>query len=167
MLVPFESLPSHSRLWIYQSNRKFTSEEAKIISDSLTAFTNSWSAHGTPLKASFEIRFDQIVILAVDEYLHSASGCSIDDSVKTIKDLGRILNIDFFDRTRIGFYINGQVHSIRMPELKSKLELGEWNGRSIFINNLIVTKGDLANAWLIPAESSWLQRYLPREKVVG
>lgn len=167
MLVPFESLPPHSRLWIYQSNRKFTSGETKIIFDGLTAFTSSWSAHGVPLQASFEIRFDQIVILAVDEQLHGASGCSIDDSVKTIKGLGQALNIDFFDRTRIGFYIDGLVHTIRMHELKSKLESGEWNSRSIFINNLIVTKRELAHGWLITAESSWLRRYLPREKVVG
>lgn len=167
MLVPFESQPDHSRLWIYQSNRKFTSEEVKIISDALAAFTSSWCAHGVPLHASFEIRFDQIVILAVDEQVHSASGCSIDDSVKTIKELSQALTIDFFDRTQIGFYVNGQVHNIRMTELKSKLESGEWNGSSILINNLIVTKVELENGWLIPAESSWLRRYLPREKVVG
>ena len=33
MFVEFENLPSHSRVWIYQSDREFTTQEVALISD--------------------------------------------------------------------------------------------------------------------------------------
>jgi len=31
MYIPFDELPGHSRVWIYQSNRKFSDEEIAEI----------------------------------------------------------------------------------------------------------------------------------------
>ena len=33
MLVPFSELPEDARIWIYQSNRPFTHEEAAAVKD--------------------------------------------------------------------------------------------------------------------------------------
>ena len=44
MYVPFENLPPESKVWIYQSNRKFTEEEWLAIETDLKAFIDSWSA---------------------------------------------------------------------------------------------------------------------------
>lgn len=167
MLVPFETLPDHSRLWIYQANRKLTSEEIRIISDKLSAFTSSWSAHGVPLRASFSIRYDQILVLAADEQVHPASGCSIDDSVRVVREIGEEFNVDLFNRTLIGFLVDGQVLSIGMAELRSSLESGIWNAESTLINNLVNAKGALDKLWLVPAGTSWLKRYLPVERLAG
>jgi hypothetical protein len=71
----------------YQATRPFNSSELSIISDDFLRFTNSWAAHGIPLNAGFDIRFNQFVILAADEYVQQASGCSIDDSVRKVKEL--------------------------------------------------------------------------------
>jgi hypothetical protein len=167
MFIPFESLPDHSRIWVYQSNRKFNSQEITIISDALLAFTGEWSAHGIPLRSSFDIRFDQFIILAADEISNAASGCSIDDSVRFIKDLGQKLNIDLFDRTLIAFKNHDKVMTIPMAQLKEKYKEGMWNGQTPLINILINKKGDLNTVWFVPAELSWLKRYLGRETVAG
>lgn len=167
MFTPFESLPDHSRIWIYQANRKFNSEDITIISGALLAFTEQWSAHGLPLRSSFDIRFNQFIILATDENSNAASGCSIDDSLRTIKDLGQKLNVDFFDRTLIAFRKQEEVITIPMAELKKKFEEGVWNNQTLLINNLIGKKGELNTGWLVPAELTWLKRYLPRETVAG
>lgn len=167
MLVPFESLADHSRLWIYQADRKLTSDEVRIISDRLSTFTTSWSAHGVPLKASFDLRFDQIIVVAADERVHEASGCSIDDSVRAVKGIAQELNLDLFDRTSIAFLEGDQVRLIKLANLKTSLEAGEWNAESTFINNLVSTKRELAKSWLVPAGSSWLKRYLPIERLAG
>ena len=42
MYVPFENLPPESKVWIYQSNRKFTEEEWSAIETDLKAL----SIHG-------------------------------------------------------------------------------------------------------------------------
>ena len=38
MYVPFENLPPESKVWIYQSNRKFTEEEWSAIETDLKTF---------------------------------------------------------------------------------------------------------------------------------
>ena len=167
MFVPFEKIQDSSRIWIYQTNRKFNSEESKIISHALTAFTEGWLVHGSPMQASFSLRYDQFVILAADEDANAASGCSIDDSVRTLKRLGSELTIDFFDRTLVGFKNEEHVFTISSSDLKTKLSDGVWSSDTLVFNNLVNTKRDLTQAWLVPAGASWLKRYLPKQTVVG
>jgi len=167
MFVPFEKIQDSSRIWIYQASRKFNSAESRIISDALTAFTEGWLVHGSPMQASFSLRYDQFIILAADEEANAASGCSIDDSVRTLKRLGSELTIDFFDRTLVGFKKDEHVFTISALDLKAKLSDGVWNSDTLVFNNLVNTKRDLTQAWLVPAGASWLKRYLPKQTVVG
>lgn len=167
MFVPFESLPDTSRIWIYQADRKFILQELSAISDTLMAFSQQWSAHGIPLRSSFEIPFDQFIILAVDENSNAASGCSIDDSVRMIKTLGEKLDVELFDRTKIAFKLDSGIITVPLDELKGKYLEGLWNNQTLVVNNLISSKGELAGGWLIPAEQTWIRRYLPEKAVIS
>src|SRR6188768_266542 len=113
MFVPFQSLPDHARIWIYQSERKITSEEKTIISDTLEAFTQQWAVHGQPMDASFAVLHDQFIILAAND---QASGCSIDSSVRTIKNLGDQLGVDFFNRNLIAFQKRNEVTTVVLQD---------------------------------------------------
>ena len=165
MHTSFNALPDHARIWIYHANRRFTADEIAIISATLTSFTERWSVHGTPLPASFDIRFDQFIILAADENAAGVSGCSIDDSVRTIKDVGQKLGLDLFDRTLVGFKIGDEIVSVPMAELATKYSEGRWDQGTLVVNTLLDSKGELESNFLAPAASTWLKRYLPREKV--
>ena len=167
MFIPFASLPDHSRLWIYQSDRKFTAEEVSLISDALLSFTDQWNAHGSPLMTSFDIRLNQFIVIAADEQHVPASGCSIDGAVRTIKELGQRLGIDFFDRTAIAFFENEGVTIFPMASLKKLFNEGVLHHESHLINLLVPTKADLENSFIVPASSTWLRRYLPTENVAG
>jgi len=167
MHIPFSALPDHSRLWIYQSNRKLTSTDISIISQALLSFTQQWSAHGDPLMTSFEIKLDQFIVLAANERHVPASGCSIDGAVRAIKDLGERLDIDFFDRTAIAFYLDERVKLIPMTALKKHFSDGSLNQDSQFINLLVPSKEDLEKGLLVPVSQTWLRRYLPAENVPG
>lgn len=167
MFVPFEKIHDRSRIWIYQSNRKFNVDEVRIISGSLRAFTEGWLVHGSPMQASFDIRFDRFIILAADEDVNSASGCSIDDSVRTIKKLGSDLSIDFFDRTQVAFRTADQVFLIPTSDLKNKLSAGAWNAETTVFNNLVGSKGDIDTTWQVAAGTTWLKRFLPKQTVAG
>lgn len=167
MFVPFNSIDDRSRIWIFQANRKINSSESKIISDTLRAFTESWLVHGSPMQASYDLRFDQFVILAADEQANAASGCSIDDSVRNIKNLGAHLNIDFFDRTSVAFKKDENVITVPMADLTAKLREGVWDGTTLVFNNLVSTKGDLNTKWLAPANATWLKRYLSKQEAIG
>ena len=167
MFVPFNSLPDDSRVWIYLADRKFTKEEVAIISEALASFSNRWMVHGTPLRSSFDILFGQVIILAADEKSTGVSGCSIDDSVRTMKELGKVLNSDFFDRTLVAFRKDQHLVTIRLPELKLKLKDGVWDNKSYVANTLVQTKGDWDRNGFVAAELTWLKRYLPRESVAN
>ncbi len=45
MYIPFENLPEESKIWIYQSNRKFSDAEFSEIETDVRAFLDSWEAH--------------------------------------------------------------------------------------------------------------------------
>jgi hypothetical protein len=163
MLVPFESLPLSSRVWIYQSNRKLSLYEKQLITEKLTDFVNQWSAHGQPLKASFLIEYDHFIILAADESYRTASGCSIDDSVRVVKETGGLANVDFFDRSQVAFLNEGQVLLIKQKDLKEKFKEGMWNEHTLTFNNLANTITHLRNEWICHAGKTWLTRYVPQQ----
>lgn len=160
MFAPFETLADSARIWIYQAGRKFTETEKSTISDTLTAFTHSWVAHGNPLKTSFAIFYDQFIVLAADENFNEASGCSIDSSVRVIRQLDQQFSLSLFDRTKIGFLKGEHIEMIPLNELPRALTEGRWQQNSALFNNVIESKGQLKNGWIIPANQSWLKRYL-------
>lgn len=165
MFAPFNTLEDSARIWIYQASRNFTESEKNTISETLTAFTHAWVAHGNPLKTSFTILYDQFIVLAADEKYASASGCSIDSSVRVIRQLDQQFSLDLFDRTKIAFSRDGQVEMIPLNELAKALTEGRWTNNSLFFNNVIEAKGQLENEWQVPAAQTWLKRYLSKAVV--
>ena len=103
MLVAFDTLPETSRVWIYQANRSFTEEELTEITANLEAFLKEWTAHGQELKAGYEIKYKRFIILALDQSLASASGCSIDASVHFIQTLEKNYKVDLLDKMNVSY----------------------------------------------------------------
>jgi hypothetical protein len=165
MFVPFETIAPSSRVWIFQSMRKFTSSEMAVLTDFLQSFTENWAAHGQPLRSSFDIRFDQFIILAADESFNSASGCSIDESVRAIKEIENRLGAVLFDRQSVAFMDNDSVFLISLADLKQKYVEGIWNEATPTFNNLVSFRNQLDSEWIVPAVNTWLKRYAPGRKV--
>lgn len=163
MFIPFESLASSSRIWIFQANRPFSSEELKFANQKLRAFTEEWAVHGVPLNTSYKIEFNQFIILAADERQHTASGCSIDSSVRALKELEAALDVDLFDRNQVAFKTGDSITLISLQELKEKFRNGILKADSFAFNNLVSTKSELENGWIVPAAKTWLKRYIPNE----
>ncbi|HZY80431.1 MAG TPA: hypothetical protein VFE50_12975 [Cyclobacteriaceae bacterium] len=167
MYVPFSQLPDHSRIWIYQANRKLTNDEKIQAATALQVFCASWSAHQQALKTSYSIEHDQFIILATDEDYHQPSGCSIDSSVHALKHLQNDLGIDLFDRTMVAFFVNGDVVTLPLARLKGAFESGELGADTITFDNLVPSRGDLAHRWKTPVEKTWLVKYLPNSALAS
>jgi hypothetical protein len=165
MFVPFDTLPDNARIWIYQADRKFLPEEIKAINETTRLFCEAWSAHGQPLKTSFQLDHQQFLILAVDEASAGASGCSIDGSVRMLKQLQSELGTDFFERTKIPFLLENEVTLVNTSALKKAFADGVLNSASLTFNILIATKGELEKGWIVPAGKTWLSKYLPKSAV--
>jgi hypothetical protein len=163
MFIPIAQLPPSSKVWIYQANQRFTAEQEDKISSALQAFTTEWEVHGSPLPASFEIRFNQFVVIAAND---TASGCSIDASVRVMKDIGALTGLDFFDRNLVAIKGENGVDFLPLKELKSSFRSGLWNEHSLFFNNAISSLADYHISWPQEAGKTWLKRYFFNESVV-
>ena len=162
MYTAFNQLPPDSRVWIYQADRAFSGSEEKTISDSLSEFCSQWAAHGVQLQTSFTIQHRQFIVLSVNEKAYGASGCSIDGSVRILKDLSQQLNIDFFNRTKIAFLIEGEIKLYSTQELPMLFKSGTLSSSSVTFNNLVADKITFEKSWKISAEKTWLAKYLPK-----
>jgi hypothetical protein len=149
-----------SKIWIYQSSREFTNNEAAEINAFGKSFAESWASHGNRLSAHFEIRYNRFLIFAVDEKAAGASGCSIDKSVAFVKQLETKYNVNFFDRMLTAFKSNGEIVSLPLSEFQDKVKAGEITGQTIVFNNLVSTKEDFETTWETELKNTWLARFI-------
>jgi hypothetical protein len=161
MFLPFESMAPNSRIWIYQADRALTEENKIYITDFMRQYCDEWQAHGQPLKASFRLAYDYFLILAVDEDYNEASGCSIDTSVKAVREVSDKTGIDFFNRQMVAFKVGQHISLSGLKDLKKNLQDGIWNEQSLAFNNTVTEKRQLDTEWLRPANQTWLARYIP------
>src|ERR1700733_14887994 len=126
-----------SRVWIYQSDRELSDEQAKQALDQLNLFAAEWTAHNHQLKAKAEIRYNRFLILIVDESQAGASGCSIDKSVNFMKRMEQQFAINLFDRFNFAYRDGQNVLSAPRQEFEEMLKDGKLNKQSIVFNNLV------------------------------
>lgn len=160
MYVKFEDLEDAARVWIYQSSSVFSEKEAQEISLKLHGFVSSWQRHGDDLKASYCIKYNQFIVLAVDEVLNNVSGCSIDASVNLIKQLEKEFTVDLTNKLNISFKDGSSINIVSMADFQKYAKLQKITSSTIVFNNMITTKGDLKNKWEVPASESWHKRFL-------
>jgi hypothetical protein len=154
-LLP-EDFNKSSRVWIYQSNRLFSLHEALQIEDLLKNFVISWNSHGTPVKGYANLFFGQFIVMIADESAMGVSGCSTDSSVRVIKDIEQMFNVNLFDRLLLGFLVRERVQMIPMAQLAYALENNFIKSSTLYFNNTLTTLEQLKNNWLIPVKDSWL-----------
>ena len=163
-LVP-ASFSDDSRVWIFQSGRLLTMAEAVQMEGHLENFVNSWSSHGEKVKGFATLFFGRFIVLMADESETGVSGCSTDSSVRLIKDIERILNIQLFDRNLLAFVVTDKVEILPFSQLQYAVQNGFINAGTLYFNNLVATKKDLFNNWIVPVKDSWLANRLPALKV--
>lgn len=160
MFVEYSKLPESSRVWIYQSEREFTEKEITFISENAKAFIEKWTRHGDDLKGSFTIKYNQFLVLAVDEGFNNVSGCSIDASVHFVQELEKTLQLDMMDKMNISFKDGNHINIVKMSAFKDFVKDNKINGNTIVFNNMVATKKELETSWEIEAEKSWHKRFL-------
>ena len=153
-----EDFDPGSRVWIYQSSRLFTISEALQIEEMINQFAQNWLSHGIPVKGAAHLFFGQFVILIADESATGVSGCSTDSSVRLIKEIEKIFGVNMFDRLALAFIDKDKVQILPMPQLKYAVEQGFITADTLFFNNVVLTKEQLENNWIIPVKDSWLAK---------
>lgn len=159
MYVPFDTLPEESRIWIYQSNRKFSDEELAEIEVDLKQFIENWAAHGTSLTASYLLKYNRFIILAVNQEQQVATGCSIDASVVFIQGLEKKYNVDLLDKMNVTFKVGEHVAHKTLIDFKKMAKDKAVTGETIVFNNLVNNIAEFNESWETPATYSWHSRF--------
>ncbi|HTN36107.1 MAG TPA: hypothetical protein VL053_03475 [Arachidicoccus sp.] len=148
--------PDQSRVWVYQSSRLFTLSEALEIENDIEAFSGDWNTHGAANKAYINLFFGQFLVIIADETRQPVSGCSTDSSVRFIKGLEQKFSVQFFDRQALAFIVKDKVQILPLGQLGYALENHFVTPDTLYFNNLVATKKELLEKWLIPLKDSWL-----------
>jgi hypothetical protein len=160
MLVNFDSLASTSKIWIYQSNREFSGKEVDEISRDLENFIGTWKRHGEDLKASYQIKYNQFIVIAVDENYKEVSGCSIDASVNLMKQFEQKFTVDLTNKLNISFKDNNNINVVSMADFQNYAKQQKITSNTVVFNNMISNKADFELNWEVTADKSWHKRFL-------
>lgn len=159
MLVSFDTLPDSSRVWIYPTQRPLTEDESLQIEKRLSAFLTQWTAHGSDLQAGFKICYRRFLIIALNETLQSASGCSIDASVRFIQELEQTYDLVLLDKMNVTFRQGAFFAHKPLSEFKQMVKNRSVSPETIVFNNLVINKKELETHWEVPAQHSWHARF--------
>jgi len=151
----FETFSPESKVWIYQASREFTVEEHTVLRGMLSHFCKDWTAHNNQLKADFDLVYDRFITLVVDESHNTASGCSIDKSVRLLKEIGEKFEINFFDKMQIAYMLDYEFQISHYNDLKALYKKGVIDDDTLFFDINIQTLGDY-DGFVKPLQNHWL-----------
>ncbi len=150
-------LSATSKVWVYQSSRKFTDAETLLINEKIKGFVNQWTAHKLEVTGDGALLYNRFVVLMADETEVGVSGCSVDSSVNFVRSLGSEFGVNFFDRWLIAYKKGEEVLSCPRAEFEQLVLSGEVHDETTVFNNLVQTKADFEAKWQIPYKQSWLK----------
>lgn len=152
------ALDASSKVWVYHASKVIPEEKIPEIKQHISDFVGRWVSHDDALKAYGNIFHNRFLCLFVDETQAGASGCSIDGSVRFIKNLGVHYDVDFFDRMIFSYIDNNEVFTVKRPELKALYSEGKISDTTLFFDALVKNKEQFISNWLVPLEDSWMKR---------
>lgn len=157
--VPFTALPPTARLWVFAADRALEPADRDTLLAELDAFLDIWAAHKVPLPASREMRYDQFVLIGVDESSTGASGCSIDALVREMKRLEQRFGITLVDHGPVLFRDEAGVRRVSRDEFRALADQGQVTPDTIVFDNTLTSVGALADGrWETRADGSWHKR---------
>lgn len=154
-------LPAHARVWIFQSSRPLVGQMRTDIDDQLTEFLSNWAAHGLSLMTAYEIRYDRFIVIAVDEEVANATGCSIDGMMRTVQSIDAEFKLDLLNRMRVAYREGEDVIECDVNTFTQLLSDGKANGQTPVFNNVVQSIGELNDSWESTVEKSWHANLLP------
>lgn len=157
-IIDFDELPDTTRLWIYASERAFSDSEQNLIESEMSQFLEEWTAHKRELKTGWQLAHGQFILVAVDESMMTASGCSIDSMANYLAQLQSRLNCKIVGTHASIFFRdeNGEVQCADRPQFKQLLSENRVNAETKVFDNTIRTLGDFRQGkWELAMKHSW------------
>jgi hypothetical protein len=155
-----ESFSNNSPVWIFYASDAVKSESLQEINNLLDSFLGSWASHGSSLFAAYQWYHDRILVVAVKEEVHAASGCSIDKLTQTIRQIDASLHTDLLNRSKLLAKCKDGAFEA-FPVSQASQWVSE-NGHRVdwILQGHLNTLMDWKNAGMVALQDSWLKKYL-------
>jgi len=160
-IVPFDSLPDASRVWVFGSDRPLASGDASRLLADVDRYLGQWKAHGIPLTCARDWRDEHLLTIGVDSTQESASGCSIDGLFRVLQAIERPLGARLVGGGRV-FYRddNGRVHCVTREQLSGLAATGAITDGTAVFDTGLTTAGEWRERFEAPARETWVGQLL-------
>jgi len=155
--VPISALPSDARIWCYGASARPSGATVEKLRTALASFLESWTAHRVDLKAGFDWLPEGFLVIAVDESVSGASGCSIDALTSEIRRLERESGIDLLDAAPVWYReATGEVRRVTRDEFRRLAVAGSvTKATPVFDLTVERLEAVRSGGWEVEAGSSW------------
>lgn len=148
-----------NRVWAYIISKSLSKEELNQLQQDGNEFVINWTAHENKLSASFEIMYQRIIIVKVNEAVHGASGCSIDKLTRFIKETEQKFKVELLNRLLVAYKIGETVEITSASNIKNLLSQNVISENTIVLNTALANENEL-NVWEQELKNTWLSKYL-------
>jgi hypothetical protein len=157
-LVPFETLPDSSRVWIFGSDRPLTEDGEKALLKGVDEHLEDWKAHGEPLTVSREWRDGRFLVVAVDQSTAGASGCSIDGLFRVLQRLEADAGASLVGGGRV-FYrdATSAAQSASRAEVPALVRDGALAEDTVVFDTSLTDLGTFRACFERPAKETWVK----------
>lgn len=156
-IVPFESLPDSSRIWIFGSDRPVTGAAADTLLGEVDQFLDAWRAHGQPLRTGRLWTDGRFLVIGVDQSDAHASGCSIDGLFRRLQQLEGTIGARLVGGGRVYYRDHGgAAQSVDRAELDSLVSRGEVGPDTVVFDTSITDLGEWRARFERPARKTWV-----------
>ena len=155
----FDRLPDSARLWVFAASRPLQAGEREALLAAVDDFLDQWNAHRVPLDCARDLRYDQFLIVGVDQEAAGVSGCSVDALVRSMKGLGQELGVDLVDHASVFYRDGAAIQRATRDDFAEAATRGAVTPDTCVFDNTVQTAGALrAGGWEAPAGRTWHAR---------
>ena len=158
-IVPFDSLPDSSRLWVFASDQPLSGAVADTLLAAVDQFLASWTAHGAPLRCGRDWRDGRFLAVAVDVNEENASGCSIDGLFRTLQSLERSIGTQLVVGGRVFYRTRSGVEGASREEFEERVKAGDVGRETPVFNTAVTSAADWRGKFEEPAGKAWTSRF--------
>lgn len=160
MILDLIALDNSAKVWIYQADREFSYDELDEIRPMIFDFLDQWTSHQSMLMTYGNVFHRRFLAMFVDESLAGASGCSIDASVRFVKQLESHFGVSLMGRDTVAYMIDEEISTLPLNELGSAVSDGRLQADTFVFDNLVKNKDAFLKEWCKPMNESWHKRFV-------
>jgi hypothetical protein len=160
MIVDFNKIPTHGKIWVFPSSRKFYPQEIAGLKERIEDFLTDWDNENMALNNAYLLKYNRFIIIGVDDTSQSLSLQTHELLITFIQELEKVFDVTLMDKMNVCYKQGEFVQYKDLNDFKKMIKDKGVSKKTIVFNNMIALKEELDYDWEINIMDSWLGRFL-------